>query len=117
MTSARRSILLWGVLATLTCGPLAGSGEGQTVTEIRHTGDPANRIDLVILGDGYTAADVGSGKFALDVETFTQGLFLGEPYNEYQRYYNVSRVNIVSNEAGADHPHLGIFKDTAFDAS
>jgi len=88
---------------------------GEPVTTIRSNGDPANRVDFVILGDGYTATELS--KYANDVENAVTGFFSQEPLQEYQNYFNVHRVDVISNESGADHPELGIYKDTAFDAT
>jgi hypothetical protein len=59
------------------------------------------------------------GKYATDVETFIQGLFAQEPFKEYQRYFNVHRVDVTSNQSGADHPERNpsVFVDTALDAT
>jgi hypothetical protein len=94
-----------------------GVASAEPVTLIRDNGDPANRVDLVILGDGYTAAQLS--QYAADVETFVNGLFAQEPFHEYQRYFNVRRVDVASAESGADHPERipQVFKDTAFDAT
>gem|GEM_PF-1210534 len=86
---------------------------GAPVTTIRDNGDPANRVDFVILGDGYTASELT--KYANDVENAVNGFFNQEPFKEYQNYFNVHRVDVISNESGADHPP--IYKNTAFDAT
>lgn len=89
----------------------------EPVVTVRDNGDPANRVDLVVLGDGYTASEMN--KFADDVEDLIAGLFDQEPLKEYWRYFNVHRIDVVSNESGADHPESdpAIEKDTAFDAA
>jgi len=99
----------------LTC--VSSGAWGEPVTTIRDNGDSANRMDLVILGDGYTASQLG--KYATDVETFVQSLFAQEPFKEYQRYFNVHRVDVTSNESGPDHPerYPPVFRDTALDAT
>jgi len=101
----------------LQLGVGGAAASAETLTTIRSNGDPANRVDIVILGDGYTAAQLTN--YAADVETFVQGLFAQDPYKEYQRYFNVHRIDVVSNESGVDHPESvpQIFKDTAFDAA
>ncbi|HNT36223.1 MAG TPA: M64 family metallopeptidase, partial [bacterium] len=43
--------------------------------------------------------------------------FTQEPWNEYQSYVNVYAIEVISNESGADHPSLGIYKDTALGAT
>lgn len=88
---------------------------GEPVATIRNNGDPGNRVDFAILGDGYTAIELE--KYASDVENFVNGFFDQEPFKEYKNYFNVHRVDVVSNESGADHPERGVYKDTAFDAT
>jgi len=88
---------------------------GEPVTTIRNSGDPANRVDVVVLGDGYTASELM--KYSSDVESAISGFFTQEPFMEYQGYFNVHRVDVISNESGADHPEIGVNKDTAFDAT
>src|SRR5689334_6002111 len=70
---------------------------GEPVTTIRNNGDPANRVNMVILGDGYTSAELG--KYAADAENAVTGFFAQEPFKEYQRYFNVFRVDVVSAES------------------
>src|SRR5262245_21366268 len=95
--------------------PLVASGE--PVVTIRNNGASDNRVDVVVLGDGYTASELG--KYATDVETFVQGMFNQEPLRDYQRYFNVHRVDVTSHESGADHPERNppVLRDTALDAT
>ncbi len=86
---------------------------GQTVVQLANNGDPANRVDMVIVSEGYTAGEMT--KFANDVQNLITNFFTQEPYREYQRYYNVYRLEVASNQSGADHPP--VLKDTAFDAT
>lgn len=82
---------------------------------ILKNGDSQNRLDIAILGDGYTQAEMQ--KYRTDAQNFIQG-FLGEhPFLEYERYFNVHRIDIVSPQSGADHPERGFFVDTALDAT
>jgi hypothetical protein len=89
----------------------------EPATTIRSNGPASNRVDLVVLGDGYTAGDLLSGKYAKDVEAAVVGMFAQNPYTEYQRYYNVVRIDVTSAESGADHPAQGVFRNTALDAA
>lgn len=92
---------------------------GAPVTTIKNSGDPSNRVDFVILGDGYTAQEMN--KFAIDVDRLMlaqfNGFFAEEPFQEYAGYFNVHRIDVISNESGADHPDRAELKDTAFDAA
>ncbi len=102
MTRLHRSltVVVW---VTLVFG-LARTGAAEPVTTIRNNGPSSNRIDLVVLGDGYTAADISSGKYATDVNNAVNGFFAQQPYAEYSRYFNVQRIDVTSNQSGADKP-------------
>ncbi|HEX8288242.1 MAG TPA: M64 family metallopeptidase [Pyrinomonadaceae bacterium] len=93
------------------------SASAEPFETIINNGSPQNRIDIAIVGDGYTADQMT--KYRTDVQTFFQGVFLQEPYKEYQRYYNVHRIDVVSNQSGADHPERtpAVSVNTAFDAT
>jgi hypothetical protein len=105
--SLAAAVLVFGFGAV----PLAA----ENVVTIRSNGDPANRVDILILGDGYTASEMVL--YAGDVENFIRGLFGQKPFNEYEPYFNVHRIDVVSLESGADHPSRGIYKNTALDAT
>ena len=81
------------------------------------TGDSSNRVDLVIVSEGYTASEMD--KFNQDVNAVHTGLFSEDPFLEYARYFNVWKVEVSSNESGADYPSQQppLMRDTAFDAS
>jgi len=85
------------------------------VTTIVNNGPSGNRIDLVIVGDGYTAADLPG--YAADAVNVVNGFFAQEPLAAYATCFNVHRVDVVSNESGVDEPDFGIYRDTALDMS
>jgi hypothetical protein len=64
---------------------IAAAARAEPVTTIRSNGSPSNRVDIVIMGDGYTAAQLAAGKFAVDVENVVAGLFAQQPLREYAR--------------------------------
>jgi hypothetical protein len=100
----------------LLCAP-SQSGFAQSAVTVWDNGDPANRVDIAILGDGYTSGEMG--KYAEDVRKVLSGIFAQEPFAEYQRYFNVHRIDVVSSESGADHPESSppVYKNTAFDSA
>ena len=106
--------ILLCAIAVLATGAAA---QAEPVTAVRLSGSSTNRVDIVILGDGYTAAEIASGKYAADIETFVQRVLAQEPYLEYQSYFNVRRVDVTSAESGSDHPELGTFRNTALDST
>jgi IgA peptidase M64 len=72
------------------------------VTDILRGGDPANRLDIALMGDGYTQAE--PGKFAQDAQKLVHALRTKQPFSRYQGYINVHRIDVASSESGADSP-------------
>ncbi|MGA9773285.1 MAG: M64 family metallopeptidase [Blastocatellia bacterium] len=102
-------------LLFLFCCPVDAMAESfETIVS---NGSPQNRVDIAILGDGYTASQMQ--QYRADVQNFIQGVFAQEPYREYSRYYNVHRIDVISSQSGADHPERNpaVFVNTAFDAT
>ncbi|QWF78918.1 M64 family metallopeptidase [Amycolatopsis sp. CA-230715] len=96
----------WAVLAaalllcTAVAVPARAAAPGGTVTEVRVTGPVSQRFNLVVLGDGYTAAE--QPKFFADVERHVNTLWSMEPFKSYRGYFNVYAVSIPSPESGVD---------------
>ena len=64
--------------------------------ELQKMGDPATKVDLLILGDGYTAAE--RPKFEKDARRFTDALFAASPFHEHQKRFQC--VGTVSGGGG-----------------
>ncbi len=69
--------------------------------KIQETGPDEQRIVWVIMGDGYTAGEME--KFKADVEKALSGFFAVAPWKNRRGAFNIYRVDVVSNESGADH--------------
>jgi len=86
-----------------------------TVTTIVNNGPANARMDLVFVGDGYTAAEMG--KWRTDAQRVIDG-FLADPLFVANRAsMNVHRVDVASDQSGADEPDKGVYRDTAMDGS
>lgn len=72
-------------------------------------GSSSNRINIAILGDGYTSAQ--QTKFLSDANNFKTQLFATSPYKEYKNYINLFAVEVISNQSGATHK--GVSSDNA----
>jgi PKD repeat protein len=105
-----------GVRERATVSPEGVTRAMSNVVKVVDNGPPENRFDLVLLGDGYTADQLGL--YASRVAQMVPGLFTWEPYTRYARYFNIYRVDVVSNESGVDgDPTCDILRDTALDFS
>ena len=79
--------------------PGAGQAPGSaTVVPIQVTGDAAARFTMVVLGDGYTAAEMP--RFREHLDKHLNVLWSIEPFRSYRSYINVYAVEIVSAESG-----------------
>ncbi|MBB6346307.1 M64 family metallopeptidase [Nonomuraea muscovyensis] len=83
-----------------------------TVVALQRTGPSDRRFDLVFVGDGYTAAELGA--FRNHVAGKWAHMITVEPFRSYKDSFNVWMVNVVSPESGVDHdPYRGVSRDTA----
>ncbi|POX42567.1 peptidase [Streptomyces sp. Ru73] len=114
--------LLWAA-AGLGAAPAAGAegqqgnalAESATVVPVQSTGPAEKRFNLVFLGDGYTASEMG--EFRADVEKHLNVLWSTEPFASYRSYINVWAVETPSADSGVDcDPDLDApRRDTALD--
>src|SRR6185503_15668920 len=78
-------------------------------------GPVANRINLVVLSEGYQTNQLG--KFLIDATNEVNNLLSTPPYQEYRSYFNAFAISIASVDSGSDHPSAGVFKNTYFNSS
>lgn len=83
--------------------------------EIMKNGDPANKVDLLILGDGYTAAEMK--KFEADARRLSDLMFNTSPYKERKNDFNVWALCPASPESGISRPSTGIHRTTPLGTS
>ena len=82
---------------------------------IQKTGDPENKVDFLILGDGYTAAE--AKKFEADARRLTETLFSTSPFKENRRNFNVWALCPPAAESGISRPSTGIYRDSPIGAT
>ena len=72
-------------------------GEANLVP-LQVTGPPEERLNLIILGDGYTADEMD--KFHADVDRNQNVQWSVEPFRSYRNYFNVYMLKIASGVSG-----------------
>lgn len=87
---------------------------------VQQQGTVDNRINLLILGDGYTSAQ--QSDFDGDVDAVIAYMQTFEPYQSYGDFISYDRLFTASSESGADKPVAcfgddAVTVDTAFDGS
>ncbi|MFF4603118.1 M64 family metallopeptidase [Streptomyces sp. NPDC001339] len=91
------------------------AGDGD-VTPIVQNGPVGDKLDIVFVGDGYTAAQ--QEDFHADVRAKWAKISAVEPYASYTGLFNVWAVDAVSNESGVSgDPSKDVVRDTALDSA
>ena len=88
---------------------------------IVNNGSPDNRIDIVVLGDGYTNGEIDTTytdqAHSLIDHLFFSGGDLTQPFGRYASFFNFHLIDVVSPQSGIDQPDDGVMVATALDAS
>ena len=83
----------------------AAAGE---LIALQRSGDPADKLDFLILGDGYTADE--RGKCESDARRLMTILFATEPFQSRRTDLNVWGLCPAATESGISRPSLGIHR-------
>jgi hypothetical protein len=82
---------------------------------IQKAGEPEAKVDFLILGDGYTAAE--AKKFEADARRLTEVLFSTSPFKEHRRDFNVWAMSPPAAESGVSRPSTGIYRNSPLGAT
>src|SRR6202790_2278921 len=75
--------------------------------ELQKMGDPATKVDLLVLGDGYTVLE--RPKFERDARRFVEAVFSTSPFREHRSDFNVWGLCPAAEESGVSRPSRGIY--------
>ena len=81
-----------------------------TVRELVLNGDPAVKVDLLILGDGYTAGEMGAYRQA--AAGVVEALFAVEPFRSRKSDFNVRIIETPADLSGVSRPRAGVFRNS-----
>jgi hypothetical protein len=110
----------WKTVQTLAVSPESieanrsayrGPGKAWSLLE---SGSPNEKVDLLILGDGYTEKEMP--KFRADAKRLVDELFAHEPFKSRKRDFNVRAIDLAAAESGVFRPHSKIFRRTPLSA-
>jgi hypothetical protein len=93
-----RSVLIGLLLAGAPGAALAQLPGNPVVVPIQVTGAPEARFSMVVLGDGYTAAEMDL--YREQVDRHLNVMWSIEPFRSYRNYFNVYMVEIESPVSG-----------------
>ena len=75
-------------------------GEDEWITLQKATKGNKGGINIVLLGDGFSAKDIASGDYLKDIKQEVEYFFGIEPYKTYRDYFNVYTAIPLSTESG-----------------
>jgi hypothetical protein len=82
---------------------------------VQESGPPSSKVDLLLLGDGYTAAEMG--KWHADARRLAEVLFSVSPFKERRGDFNVWALDTPSDESGVARPSDGVHRRSALRAA
>lgn len=85
-----------------------------TVWTVFESGPPAQKVDVLLISEGYTAAQMP--KFHADAKRLVDALFAVEPFKSRKSEFNVRALDLPSAQPGVNRPHVGSFRRTPISA-
>ncbi len=104
--------LLFVLLSLTMCAHVFAQA---TISPLLVNGPDADRIIIVMVAEAYPQEQLP--KFLNDANAVLNRLMTSQPYKEYASYFNAYALSVASQDSGADHPHLGIYRNTFFNSS
>jgi hypothetical protein len=81
----------------------------QALITIERNGVSPDKVDVLLVGDGYTAAECAD-KFRPDAERMVAALFRHEPFKSRRKDFNVWGLCPPALESGISRPSTGIYR-------
>lgn len=92
------------LLGAVLLAPACATAQKYPVDTLVKTGPLNQRINLVLLPDGYQASEMPL--FKTRARAILASLFSQTPFKEYQPYFNVFAVEVPSPQSGSTHPNI-----------
>ncbi len=85
------------------------------VWPVIRNGPPRDKVDLLLLGDGYTAAEMT--KWHADARRMAELLFAASPFKEHRPDFNVWAIDTPAEETGVSRPSDGVYRRSPLGAA
>src|SRR5450755_4228957 len=99
---------LWSMVVD-PAGPAvdrSGPPANIKVWAVMQNGEPRDKVDLLLMGDGYTAAEME--KWHQDARRMVETLFAASPFKERRRDFNVWAVDTPADQSGVSRLSDGV---------
>ncbi|MGI9203332.1 MAG: M64 family metallopeptidase [Woeseiaceae bacterium] len=87
----------------------------EHVVAIEHNGDSATKVDVLLLGDGYTIGE--RANFLKKARELTDLLFSTPPFQHRRSDFNVWALAPPAAESGVSRPSTSVYRDSPVGAS
>jgi hypothetical protein len=87
----------------------------DAVVPIEVHGDPSEKVDVLLLGDGYTAHEQAA--FVERATSLTEILFSMAPFSERRTDFNIWALAPTAMESGVSRPSTGVYRDSPIGAT
>lgn len=114
-------VLAFALIVCAVSPATAGPGDGMVLgaVKVHDNGPNGERFNLVVMAEGYTIDE--QADFDHDVDRLVDQLFTYSPWDTMEAAVNITKINVASNESGADDPvecnGTGAVVATYFDAT
>src|ERR1700722_1118342 len=100
---------LWSIIIDPADPAIDRSGPPANVKvwEVMRSGEPRDKVDLLLMGDGYAAAEME--KWHKDAHRMANLLFAVSPFKERRTDFNVWAVDTPAEESGVSRPSDSIY--------
>ena len=78
-------------------------------------GEPKNKVDLVIVGDGYTKDEIA--KYHKDIDRYLGDFFSHDPFKSRKKDFNIWVIDVISQDSGIDEPTKNAWRHTTLNCS
>jgi hypothetical protein len=93
----------------------SGPPANAKVWAVMRNGEPRDKVDLLLMGDGYTAAEMD--KWHKDARRLADTLFAASPFKERRNDFNVWAVDTPAEESGVARPSDSVYRRSPLRAS
>jgi hypothetical protein len=85
------------------------------VWPVERNGAPRDKVDLLLLGDGYTASEME--KWHADARRTAEVLFAASPFREHRAQFNVWAIDTPADESGVSRPSDNVYRRSPLGAA
>lgn len=85
------------------------------VFPLEKNGPSSEKVDLLILGDGYTEDEIDD--FRIKARQMSEALFATSPFKEHRKDFNVWALAPIADKSGVSRPSTGDYRDSPLGTS